>query len=103
MDKSRTTVITLIGALLAVGAPISSAIYLSYKQARETETTRALSYARDIVRRSDGTGDQIRSAVAELTKAEGKDPCSDEILAIFQQITLRSSYLQGIGKFPEID
>ena len=98
MDKNRTTVITLIGVLLAVGAPISSAIYLSYKQARETETTLALSYARDIVRRSDGTGDQIRSDVAELAKAGGEAPCSDEMLKIMQQDALTSSYLQGIGK-----
>jgi sensor c-di-GMP phosphodiesterase-like protein len=97
MDKRMITAITVIGTLFAVGMPIILAIYLSDRQARDAETMIALTYARDVSNRTDGIGDQTKSAVEKLVRAHSKDPCSDENIALMRQIDLTSSFLQAVG------
>ena len=97
MSKTVTTVITLIGALLAIALPIFFAIHLADRQARDAEARRAISYAEDVVHRTDKTADQIASGINKLVNRHASDPCSDDNISLMQQIDVSSSYIQTIG------
>ena len=97
MNKTVTTTLTLICAVLAVALPILLAIHLAHKQAGEAEALRALSYAQDVVHRTDKTADQTASGIEALVAAHAGDPCSDASVSMMRQIDVSSSYLQTIG------
>jgi len=63
MDRKTVTAITVVAALIAIALPISIALYLANNQALDTEKMRALSYARDVLHRNEGIGDQFRRRV----------------------------------------
>jgi sensor c-di-GMP phosphodiesterase-like protein len=90
--------LVVLAGILAVAAPIAIAIREARTQALDAETYRALSYARDVVRRSDATALQIRAAFDRLAAARGSDPCSDANIALMQRISLSSKYLQAVGR-----
>jgi len=87
----------IVVALLAIGLPIVLAINMARKQALETETNRAMAYARDVLHRSDQTVTQVSRGVEMLLAERSENPCSDEAVAIMRQIDLGSSYIQAIG------
>ncbi len=97
MRKSTATVFTVSAALLAVAAPILLAIYLADRQARLTQMSRVLGYARDVLNRSETTARQATAAVDALIAARSPDPCSESNIAIMRRFDLGSSYLQAIG------
>jgi sensor c-di-GMP phosphodiesterase-like protein len=98
MKKSTAITLTLVVATIAVAAPILFAINEAQKQGFEAETAHALAYARDVMRRSDGTADQVVNGIAQFEKAALADPCSEQGIAIMRQIDLASSYIQAFGR-----
>lgn len=84
-------------AILAVGVPVWLAVEESERQGLEAENARALSYARDIMRRTDSTVDQVASGIARLEGTPAGEQCSDANLARMRQIDLASKYVQAIG------
>ena len=89
----------VVVGILTVAAPIAMAIFAARSQALDVESQRALSYARDVVRRSDDTATQIAAGLSQLqAAARTSAPCSDANLALMQRIALSSKYLQAIGR-----
>ena len=97
MSKRLATVITLGAALVAIAVPIMVAVYFANKTGRDIEVERALLYARDALKRSEATGDQIASAVESLVANQSSGPCSENNLSRMRQIDLASSYIQAVG------
>jgi sensor c-di-GMP phosphodiesterase-like protein len=97
MDKKTVTIVTLFAALIAVALPIFMAVYLSYRQALDAESTRALSYARDVSHRNEIIGDQITSGIDKLVDAHAKNPCSEDSIERMRQISISSSRVHVFG------
>jgi sensor c-di-GMP phosphodiesterase-like protein len=97
MDRKTVTAITVVAALIAIALPISIALYLANNQALDTEKMRALSYARDVLHRNEGIGDQIVSGFDQLANAHAKDPCSEENIERMRQVSIISSRVHGFG------
>ena len=97
MKKRVATVVAMVVAVCAVAAPIALTIYQARKWAQETEAGHALSYAQDVLRRSERVSDQVFSSFGRL-RAASYTPCSDEELVLMRQITMGSSYVRAIGR-----
>jgi sensor c-di-GMP phosphodiesterase-like protein len=97
MRKSTATAVTLTAALLAIAAPILLAIYLADTQARRTEMSRVMGYARDVLSRSETTSHQALAFADAMIAARSAEPCSEQNLAIMRKFDLSSSYLQAVG------
>lgn len=87
----------MVVAILAVGMPVWLAVEESERQGLEAENARILSYARDIMQRTDATVDQVAKGIGRLELAPAGEQCSDENLARMRQIDLASKYMQAIG------
>ena len=90
--------ITIGAALLAVLAPVALAILIAGREAANAEIARAMGYAQDVLRRSEGTSQQILDGIARLQALDQTDPCSPEALATMRSIDLESSYIQAMGR-----
>lgn len=97
MKKTVATVVAVIVGICAVSTPIAFTIYQARKWGVTTETEHALSYARDVLRRSEVTADQIGAGFSRLIAAN-HEPCSEKEMALMRQITMGSSHLRGIGR-----
>jgi sensor c-di-GMP phosphodiesterase-like protein len=97
LGKGPATALTLGAAMVAIAAPILLAVYFANRSGRESEASRALLYARDVLRRSEATADQIDAAITSLTADRLGDACSEQNLPLMRKIDLRSAYIQSIG------
>jgi len=97
MNRTNAIIITIVIVLIAITLPILLAIELSRSQGLEAATNRALAYARDALRRSDTTTDQINSGILRLVAAQAADPCSAAHVGLMQDIDVSSTYIQAIG------
>lgn len=97
MNKPLAIALTLAVATFSAGLPVWLAIGESERQGLEAVTERTLGYARDVLRRSDSTVDQVLGGFARLKASGDADPCSENSLGIMRQIDLSSKYLQAIG------
>jgi sensor c-di-GMP phosphodiesterase-like protein len=97
VNKTVALAVALIAGLFAIVAPILFAIDFAKHQSLNAEMDRAVSYARDVLRRSDRISDQIRSGIGRLIAARADDPCADANIDLMRQITLESPSVQVIG------
>jgi sensor c-di-GMP phosphodiesterase-like protein len=95
--KTTATAIAIVIVIIATAVPILISVQLAKTQSLAAEMNRALLYARDVLRRSELTSDQIRDGFALITQL-GAAPCSDEEIALMQKIDLSSSYIQAVGR-----
>ena len=86
----------LIG-LVAVVTPIWISIQLSWRQALANENSVALSYGKDVLRRTEETGLQIGSGI-KLINGAHNPPCSPPDLALMRKVDVGSSYIQAVGR-----
>jgi sensor c-di-GMP phosphodiesterase-like protein len=97
MRKSTALLLTIIAAIAAVALPMLFAVHVAKEEAVKAETEIALGFARDVLVRSERTGDQLRDGVASLEAIRGNDPCSEASLALMRRIDIASSNIQAIG------
>lgn len=97
MSRRGVQIISIVGILVAIAAPILLSIQLTQKAALDREIANALHYARDVLSRSEATSDQIDAGINDLLAAGTADPCSPAHLLIMRRIDLASSYIQAIG------
>jgi sensor c-di-GMP phosphodiesterase-like protein len=97
MRKSTALLLTIIAALVAVALPMLFAVQVAKQEATKAETGIALSYARDVLARTELTADQLVSAVYSLVAIGGGDPCSEASQTQMLKIDLASSNIQAIG------
>ena len=95
MSKRLAILVTLSAALGAIAAPIVLSLALAGRQAKDAELARVLSYANDVLHRTDSTADQIDRGIKEL--AHATEPCGDANLAVMRRLDVASSYIQAIG------
>jgi len=97
----KKTIAINIGAgivvILTITVPVLFAIHLAKKQGIEIEQAKVLSYAQDVLRRTDDTADQIASGIQKLKVSGSSNPCSEANISIMREIDLNSSYIQAIG------
>lgn len=97
MTKKPAAFLTLVIGFLAIAAPIAFTLYEARKQGLNTEAAHALAYARQVLRRTDMTSDQIVSGLERLIRSSPADPCSEANLALMREIDLSSAYIQAVG------
>ncbi len=94
--RTNAVIVTILVAALAIAAPIWVAVRESRHQAISAEQARAMTYAEDVLHRSDTAADQVGAGIAML-RAIPDGPCSAKSIALMRGIDLSSSYIQGIG------
>ena len=94
--KSASKTLKII-ALIAIVAPVYFAIDQSWRQGKNEERQKVLSYARDVLARTEATSDQMTYGLKLLTEAKLADPCSKQAISIMRNIDLRSSYIQAVS------
>ncbi len=100
MPKASATTLAVITGLIALSIPILAALKLAQYQSLESEKERALSYATEVMGRSERTALQIFDGIEKLVRTRGDsgdDPCSETQIALMREIDLSSSYIQAIG------
>ncbi len=100
MPRASATTLAILAAIVALAIPILAALELAQHQSLQSEMDRALSYATEIMVRSERTAAQIDDGIGMLVhtrNASGDGPCSAAQIALMREIALVSSYLQAIG------
>jgi sensor c-di-GMP phosphodiesterase-like protein len=97
MDLKPLTVVNIFAVIVGVLGPVALSAYVAKQESTRAEEDRALSYAMDVLARSEAVTDQIDSGIKRLVAAEANDPCSASSRALMKQIDLSSSYIQAIG------
>ncbi len=84
-------------ALLCMAVPVVTALILVGQQATRAEDRYILQYARDALRRSEHSADQIDAAAREINKLPLASLCTPQGLQLMQRLDLRSTMLQAVG------
>jgi sensor c-di-GMP phosphodiesterase-like protein len=96
MRRRITFGLTLMFALAALILPPALALREARRQAFDAESTLTLGYARDVLHRTDETGNQALAGIQALVRSN-LPPCSDAARELMREIDLTSTYLQAIG------
>ncbi|GGC60106.1 EAL domain-containing protein [Undibacterium terreum] len=100
MPKASATILAVITGVAALAIPILVSLKLAQSQSLQSEKDRALSYAMEVMGRSERTAGQIYNGIDKLLRTRGDsgdDPCSEMQIALMREIDLSSSYIQAIG------
>jgi sensor c-di-GMP phosphodiesterase-like protein len=95
----RTVGVTIAWAIgvAAVLAPVLLSVHLARKEGIQSEFALLRGYASDVLRRTEGTGDQTAAAFGRLQQ-DHLPPCSADEIDLMRQIAVTSSYLQAVGR-----
>lgn len=97
MRKSFVMPLAILAVVVAVTSPIVVALYEARSLGMAAIEDRALSYAQDVIFRSEQTANQADDGIKQLVDAHSADPCSDSNIALMAKINLSSSLLHMIG------
>src|SRR5512133_2654606 len=84
-NRTNAVVVTILVAALAIAAPIWVAVRESRHQAISAEQARAMTYAEDVLHRSDTAADQVNAGIM-LLRASPDGPCSANSIALMRGI-----------------
>jgi len=97
VPQSKSVAIAFAIGTAAVVIPIWASIQLAWNESVSTEKTLGLSYAHDVMRRTQITASQFATAIHALN-TDGFAPCSHDDLRIMRDLDLGSSYVQAVGR-----
>lgn len=93
---NKVTIAFAIGAA-AVVFPIWASVQLAWIESVSTEKMLGLSYAHDVLRRTQITAGQFSKSINRLN-TDGFPPCSRNDVAVMRGLDLGSSYVQAVGR-----
>jgi sensor c-di-GMP phosphodiesterase-like protein len=97
MRRSSGVAIAVAVGSVAVVAPIWISIQLAWNEALADAKSRVQNHASLLVRRSEEAEIQLNEAKS-LLNAVHYTPCSDDEVALMQQLAVTSNYIQAIGR-----
>jgi sensor c-di-GMP phosphodiesterase-like protein len=97
MRRSRAFLLVLIVAVLTALGPLIAVLYLARMQGLEIELARVVSYAHNVVDRSDRAVAQMQEALTMLASSNPDAPCSADVIALMRDIGLRFEYMKLAG------
>lgn len=97
MRRSAGIAIAVAVGMAAIVLPIWVSLGLARRQSLSSEQSRGLSYARDVLRRSEETANQFSDAI-RILNSDHLPPCSPSEIDLMRQIDLESSYIQAVGR-----
>jgi sensor c-di-GMP phosphodiesterase-like protein len=95
-QSNRVAIAFAIGSA-AVIIPIWASVQLAWNESVSTEKVLGLSYAHDVLRRTQITASQFDAAIRKLN-TDGFAPCSHGDAEIMRELDLGSSYVQAVGR-----
>lgn len=97
MDKKPAILIAIIAAVAAITLPIVLSIQFARQQGLAAEESKALSYARGVLHRSDLIADEVTAGFKKLRSVGGRRPCSAAQLAAMRAMDLELTTVQAFG------
>jgi sensor c-di-GMP phosphodiesterase-like protein len=97
MTKRRALWITAVAVITAATVPMAIALNRAHHYALRWETDRAVMYAREVLKRTDSTADQVAAAIRRIRNDTSAGPCSASRQSLMRQIDITSTYIQAIG------
>ena len=97
MTKRNAILLSLFIGVLAVAAPIITALSLARQEGMDSQMAAVGAVATEVLRRADEAGDQGGQAIAMLRMVPTSDPCSNEKLQLMGAVAIASDQLQGVG------
>ena len=98
VSKRLKIALAVTVALAAIAIPVGLSILVARQQATERERMRVLTYARDVLHRTEAMLGQIETGVERLEQAGESDPCSLRSLDVMRRVDLGSGFIQAIGR-----
>jgi sensor c-di-GMP phosphodiesterase-like protein len=89
--------LAVLAIVAAIALPIGLSIYLARHEGMELVQGRALSYARDVLSRSEATADEIDAGMRRLEASNTATLCSPDDIERMKQIDVTSRGIQAIG------
>lgn len=97
MNKKVATWIAIMGAVLAIVAPIVFSMYGAWKLNLNNQVEFTDSIAREVLRKSGEAVMQMDAIYAELASVADPDPCSPSNIVLMGQLNLKSDQIQVVG------
>ncbi len=94
--KPRVAFAFVIG-FVAICAPILASIYLAWRESVATEKTLGLTYAQDVLHRTEETASQFQAAQQKVAQAR-LPPCSPQDVKLLREVDLGSSFFKAAGR-----
>lgn len=97
MDRKTGVAAAIIVGLIAIAAPIVTALYWSWKQSYNQEITLVGALSDDALRRSNDSTEQTFSIFRSIEAAGAADPCSDNNMRLMSALDLQSELVKAVG------
>jgi sensor c-di-GMP phosphodiesterase-like protein len=97
MHTKSSTIITALVIMVGMAIPIALSAYLARTGAVEAEKSFALTYANDVLARSEAVLRQVDTGFRKLDQSNAGAPCSPAHRALMKQVDLASSFIQAVG------
>ena len=97
MLQSKSVALAFAIGAAAVVIPIWASVQLAWNESVSTEKALGLSYAHDVLRRTQETASQFGTAIQTLN-SDGFAPCSQQDVEMMRDLDLGSSYVQAVGR-----
>ena len=97
MSKRAAVALAIAIGLIAVATPIAISIYWAWRESFDEQIEHVALIAKDVLRRSDESTDQVFGIFDALEAAHASEPCSDQNIRLMAKLALESEQVQAVG------